>query len=132
MGNRLLKPRPMVAIEPCATCGREHADAHNYRRCAFCGRAVCWTGEPRGEDLFGMERRACGARRDHTAEYDEQRRTEYRCRAHITRAWALFGADWPVVRPLATTIFLAVAFSITFWGLIFYFISGWLRSIGIG
>ncbi|MBI5876232.1 MAG: hypothetical protein HZB53_01170 [Chloroflexi bacterium] len=132
MGSRLLKPRPMVAIEPCATCGREHADTRDYRRCAVCGRAFCWMGDPRGENVLGVERRACGARRDHTTEYDDRRRSEYRCRQHISRSWALFGADWRAVRPLATTIFLAVAFSITFWGFIFYVVSAWLRSRGIG
>ena len=132
MPSKLLKPKPMVAIERCATCGREHADARDYRRCAVCDQPFCWLGEPRGENLLGVERRACGSRRDHSTESDERRRVEYRCRRHVTRSWSLFGADWQVVRPLAVYVFLCVTFSITFWGLIFYVLTAWLKRMGIG
>lgn len=76
MPIKLLKPKPMMAIEPCATCGREHVDARDYRRCAVCDQVFCWTGEPRGTNLFGVESRACGQRRDNSNESDLARRVE--------------------------------------------------------
>jgi hypothetical protein len=119
MSTRLLKPRPMIAIEPCAICGRAHVDPREYRRCSVCGEAFCWLGERRGADLFGVENRACGSRRTHSADDALRPLAEYRCRRHASRSWRLFGADWVVIRPLALYVFVCVAFSIAFWGLLF-------------
>ena len=132
MTNKLLRPKPMLAIEPCAICGREHVDSRDYRRCAVCGEVFCWTGEPRSENVFGVESRACGSRRDHSSEHDVRHRVEYRCQQHITRSWVLFGADWASIRPLAVYVFLCVAFSITFWALVFTLVGIVLRRIGMG
>ena len=132
MPSKLLKPKPMLAIEPCATCGREHADERDYRHCARCGRAFCWMGAPRRATLVGVERRACGSRRDVSSELDPRPRMEYRCRRCVTRSWILFGADWAAMRPLAVYIFLAVAFSLTFWALMYVLVTALLRHWGIG
>ncbi len=132
MPSQLLKPKPMLAVEPCAICAREHVDERDYRRCAKCGRVFCWLGEPRGANLFGVERRACGSRRDISMETDIRRRVEFRCRDCVTRSWIVFGADWAAMRPLAIYVFLSVAFSITFWALLFLLVTTWLRRFGIG
>ncbi len=132
MPPRLLKPRPMIAIEPCAICGREHSDERNYRHCAKCSRVFCWTGEPRRANIFGVERRSCGSRRDASTDTGLTRRVEYRCRACVTRSWVLFGADWAAMRPLAVYVFLSVAFSVTFWALLFLLVTALLRRWGIG
>lgn len=132
MPDKLLKPKPMIAIEQCAICGQQHLAPKDYRRCSVCGNVFCWMGEPRGENLFGVESRPCGSRRDNSTETDLKRRVEYRCRRCVSRSWILFGADWPVMRPLAIYVFLGVAFSITFWGLLFTLVSILLRRMGIG
>ncbi len=122
----------MLVIEQCVICGREHVDARDFRRCAVCGEVFCWMGEPRSENVFGVESRPCGSRRDNSTEADERRRIEYRCRDCMTRSWLLFGADWPAIRPLAIYVFLCVAFSITFWALVFMLVGIVLRRMGIG
>ncbi len=122
----------MVAIEQCATCGRPHVDPRDTRRCSVCEQVFCWIGEPRPRDMFGVETRPCGGRRTHGGGEVARPRIEYRCRRHMTRSWILFGADWPVVRPLALYVFFCVAFSVVFWILIFVLVSAWLRHAGIG
>jgi hypothetical protein len=132
MPEKLLKPKPMLVVEQCALCAHQHVEPHAYRRCSVCGQVFCWTGEPRSESVFGVESRECGARREHAAESDAKPRIEYRCRRCVTHSWVLFGADWAVMRPLAIYVFLCVAFSVAFWGLLFALVGHWLRSMGIG
>src|SRR5262245_24331059 len=119
MSTRLLKPRPMVAIERCATCGCAHVDPREYRRCSVCGEAFCWLGARRGAGLFGVAKRGRGSCRTHSGDEALRRLAEYRCRRHASLSWRLFGADWVVIRPLALYVFVCVAFSIAFWGLLF-------------
>jgi hypothetical protein len=132
MPSKLLIPKPMVAIEPCAICGRAHVDPRNYRRCAVCKAVFCWQGRPRGENIFGVERRLCGSRRHHSDVEDPTRRLEYRCRRHTGTSWIVFGSDWIAIRPIAVYLFLCVAFSVAFWGFVFLLVSSWLRHMGIG
>jgi hypothetical protein len=152
MPPKLLIPKPMVAIELCATCGRQHVDPRSYRRCSVCRAVFCWQGRPRGENFFGVERRACGSRgaassRAHGGAWGEEplasrrvqsdieepaRRLEYRCRRHGGPSWVVFGADWAAIRPIAIYLFLCVTFSVAFWGLVFLLVSAWLRQLGVG
>ena len=132
MPSKLLIPKPMVAIELCATCGREHVDLRAYRRCAVCREVFCWQGRPRGENFFGVERRACGSRRVQSDIEEPARRLEYRCRRHGGPSWVAFGADWAAIRPIAIYLFLCVTFSVAFWGLVFLLVSAWLRQLGVG
>lgn len=132
MPSKLLIPKPMVAIELCAICGREHVDPRGYRRCAVCGALFCWQGLPRGESFFGVEQRPCGSRRVQSEREEPAQRVEYRCRRHSGQSWVMFGADWAVIRPAAIYLFLCVTFSVAFWGLVFLLLSAWLRQHGIG
>ena len=121
----------MIAIEQCATCGQQHVDTRDIRRCSVCGESFCWIGEPRARDMFGVETRPCGGHRVQGSGEVTRPQVEYRCRRHVTRSWIVFGADWPVVRPLAVYVFLCIAFSIVFWTLVFLLVSSWLRHAGI-
>ena len=132
MPSKLLKPRAMVVVEPCAICGREHTDERDYRRCAKCERVFCWLDEPKHPNIFGVERRSCGSCRDVSSDADLRRRIEFRCRDCVTRSWIMFGADWAAVRPLAVYVFLSVAFSLSFWGLLFWLVTTLLHRLGIG
>ncbi|MBI1801902.1 MAG: hypothetical protein HYR71_09780 [Chloroflexi bacterium] len=155
MPGKLLKPKPMLVVEPCATCGRAHSGPRDYRRCAVCEQVFCWDGAPQRENWFAVETRPCGSCRDNTSDFDpaggfgsfpsggareaattasdrRERRVEYRCRGCVTRCWVWFGADWPAIRPLALFIFVAVVFSTAFWTLFFWGVNLWLRSLGIG
>ena len=132
MPSKLLIPKPMVAIEPCATCGREHVEPRGYRRCAVCRGVFCWQGMPRGESFFGVEQRPCGSRRVQSDSEEPARRLEYRCRRHGGPSWVMFGADWAAIRPIAIYLFLCVTFSVAFWGLVFLLVSAWLRQLGVG
>ncbi|MBI3734379.1 MAG: hypothetical protein HY259_13125 [Chloroflexi bacterium] len=125
MSSKLLKPKPMLVVEPCATCGRAHSGPRDYRRCAVCEQVFCWDGAPQRENWFAVETRPCGSCRDNTSDFD-------RCRGCVTRCWVWFGADWPAIRPLALFIFIAVVFSTAFWTLFFWGVNLWLRSLGIG
>ena len=152
MPSKLLIPKPMIAIELCAVCGRAHVDPHGNRRCSVCGALFCWQGLPRGENFFGVERRPCGSRgtasrrargdaegietsASRRAQSDFEapaQRAEYRCRRHSGQSWVMFGADWAAIRPVAIYLFLCITFSIAFWGLVFLLLSAWLRQQGIG
>ncbi len=132
MAEKLLKPKPMIVAQTCAVCGQLHVDSHTYRHCALCDNIFCWSGEQQRDNWFGVETHSCGSRRDNSTEADLRRRVEYRCRHCVTRSWIWFGADWPVVRPLALFIFACVAFSVAFWLLVFWGVHLWLQSLGIG
>src|SRR5437588_9642348 len=101
---KLLKPRPMIAVEECVIFGRQSVDTLEYRRCSVCGHVLCWVGKARSENAFGVEGRPCGSRRRHASDESARPLVEYRCRRHVTRSWMLFGADWAVIRPLAAYV----------------------------